>query len=216
MKLKKYISRFHYLTQDHLDHFSVIGQVQMACENGAKWIQLRIMPVDDTEWIGLANHAAAICDDWGTTLILNDNVHVALAAADVQGVHLGRGDMHPAEARRLLGDEKIIGGSALHLDDIRYFAENGADYISIGPFKHTTTKALSTEPIGIPGIEKLVESAQAILGDLDIPLIVAGGVREEDVEAILATGVHGIAVSSAINKAEDPAAAYRSFYKKLL
>jgi thiamine-phosphate pyrophosphorylase len=212
--MRKYIDRLHYLTQDDVPGFSAIEQTLMACECGAKWIQYRALPKPYDELVETAQIIASICDDWGTTLIINDHVEL-FGKADIQGVHLGKNDMHPAEARKILGDDLVIGGSSLSIEDAEYFFHNGADYISIGPYHYTETKKTSSEPKGRKGIEEFIEKIYNHITGFDLPIIVAGGIKPDDLNDILQTKAHGIAVSSAINKSEDPKQSFRDFYKKL-
>lgn len=213
--MKKYISKFHYLTQDLLEGFSPMQQVQMACENGAKWIQYRVMPRPEQQWIDEANEASMICDDWGTTLILNDRPDLAVYCPEVQGVHIGRNDMHPQAARELLGPDKVIGASALSIEDVKFYTEHQVDYISIGPYNYTETKKISIDPRGASGIRSFINEIHDEIPGFDIPLIVAGGIQPVDIEPVFQLGIYGVAVSSAINRSEDPGQAFRSFYKAI-
>lgn len=140
----------------------------------------------------------------GGVLIIDDRVEVA-ARVKADGVHLGRGDMPPGEARHIMGDA-IIGATANTEEDIRAAVEAGVDYIGAGPLRHTTTKKVLAPLLGIEGYTRLMSKA----GDAP-PVVAIGGITPDDVAAIAATGVHGIAVGGAISHADDPCGVTRRF-----
>ena len=211
--MKKYISRFHYLTQD-VPGFSHLELATAACQAGAKWIQYRSKnKKDKTAWLEEAAGLEAICDDWGTTLIICSSVEICLELAEAQGVHLERGDMPVKEARSLLGDDKTIGGSAHTLEDVLAAYDAGADYVGLGPHKPTQTIRHSNDFLGAADYLRIAEELRK--RNVDIPVIAAGGIKIEDVEELMKTGIAGVAVSSAVNLSENPGAAYREFYRKL-
>src|SRR5687768_9023316 len=110
------IAPFHYLTQD-LPQRTHEEQVLIACRAGVKWIQLRLKKSGFNEWAQAARVARKITLDWGVVLIINDNVEIA-GEVNADGVHLGKNDIHWTEARKLLGEEKIIGLSAHSFEDV--------------------------------------------------------------------------------------------------
>lgn len=210
--MKKYISRFHYLTQDLPDR-SHIEQVEIACKAGANWIQYRCLTKSDDELIEELHQVASICDDWGATLILTDHYHL-LDKVDAQGVHLENMNADFNDIREKISDEKTLGASANSVDDIKRITESGVvDYIGCGPFAITQTKPNDYPVLGANGYKTIIEQLNSI--EKDIPLIAVGGIKIEDVEDVLASGVYGIAVSAAVNLATDPGSALKDFYKKI-
>lgn len=210
--MKKYIDKFHYLTQD-LDHRSHAEQARIACEAGAKWIQYRSLYKSDIELLQEINEIAAICDDWGATLIVTNHYHL-LDKADIQGVHIE--DFHAdfLAIRRIIGEEKTLGASALNIDDvIRINNTVAVDYIGCGPYAHTDTKPNDYPLLGIKGYKDIVGSMHE--RGIDIPLLAVGGVTDNDVDELLNAGVYGVAVSAAVNKATNPAEAYKAIYRKI-
>lgn len=210
--MQKYISRLHYLTQD-LPERSHLDQVITACEAGANWIQYRCFSKPEAQLLEEVNAIAEICDDWGTTLIVTDHISL-LAKADIQGVHIEDMAADFSSIRKEIGEDKTLGASANSLADVRRIAAMGVvDYIGCGPFAFTLTKPNDYPMLGKEGYEKL----KADLDDLGIaiPLIAVGGITANDIEQIVSTGVYGVAVSGAINKAENPAAAFKEIYRKL-
>jgi thiamine-phosphate pyrophosphorylase len=211
ISMKKYISRFHYLTQD-LPHRSHAEQTQMACEAGANWIQYRCFSKSDEELISEVHQVASICDDWGATLILTDHYHL-LGQVDAQGVHLENMNADFKAIRKVITDEKTLGASANSFEDILRIAESGAvDYIGCGPFAFTETKPNNYPLLGFDIYREI--SLKMEQQKLEIPVLAVGGIKPEDADMLMTTGIWGIAVSAAINKSEDPYARLKEFYKK--
>ena len=210
--MKKYISKFHYLTQD-LPHRTHIEQTEIACKAGANWIQYRCFSKDDEDLIQEINQVASICDDWGATLILTDHYHL-LDQVDAQGVHIE--DMHAnfEAIRTIISDEKTLGASANTLTDIQRIDASGVvDYAGCGPFSVTKTKPNDYPLLGIEGYKKIADNIIEL--GINLPLIAVGGINLEDTEALLNIGIYGIAVSAAVNSSDSPEKMIREFYKKI-
>ncbi|BDD07293.1 thiamine phosphate synthase [Aureibacter tunicatorum] len=190
------ISRLHYITQD-LSEISHQEQVKRACEGGADWVQLRVKekPVNDIETIAL--EAQKICKKFGAKLIINDHIQIA-KSIQADGVHIGKEDTPPQEARDYLGDNYIIGCTANTLEDVLRLQALKIDYIGLGPFRFTSTKKNLSPVIGIEGYKVILAH------DIKLPIIGIGGIKTEDIPSLLNAGLHGIAVSSLINLAENP------------
>lgn len=205
----KYIEKFQYITRD-IPHLTHIEQVQNACEAGAKWIQYRCLSKNDTELLYDINAIAEICDDWGTTLIVTNHIHLN-GKADVQGFHIENIDADFTTLRKQVGDDITLGGSANTLENLIRLANESVDYAGFGPFAITETKPNDYPLLGIEGYV----SAMIQLNDLNIemPVLAVGGIKIYDVEALMQTGIYGIAVSGAINFAEDFIEAYEDFYE---
>lgn len=210
--MKKYISKFHYLTQD-LPNRSHVEQTAIACKAGANWVQYRCLTKTDTELIEELHEVASICDDWGATLILTNHYHL-LDQVDAQGVHLEDMQADPNKIREIISDEKTLGASANTFEDIeRIFSSGVVDYIGCGPFSLTLTKPNDFPVLGITGYEERIK--KMIDSGIEIPVLAVGGIKIDDTESLLKTGIHGIAVSASVNLADDPAEALRDFYKKI-
>lgn len=208
LPMKKYISKFHYLTQD-LPNRSHVEQARIACEAGANWVQYRCMSKTDEELIPEINEIAAICDDWGATLILTNHYHL-LDKVDAQGVHIEDFDADFAAIRQAIGDDKTLGASATNPALLQRVQDSGVvDYCGYGPFAHTDTKPNNKPLLGYNGYRELEKL------NIDVPVIAVGGVQLKDVEPLLQTGIYGIAVSAAVNLSLDPAGAVKEFYRKL-
>lgn len=124
-------------------------------------------------------------------------------------MHLGKHDMPVDEAREVLGHDFIIGGTANTIDDIRQLKRLSADYVGCGPFRFTTTKEKLSPVIGLEGYKQIMQQVEHEA--LRIPICAIGGIELGDVMPILETGVHGIAVSGAILRADDPVQMMQSF-----
>lgn len=206
--MKKYISRFHYLTQDMTGR-SHVAQADMACQAGANWIQYRCLTKTDDELIDEINQIAAICDDWGATLILTNHYHL-LDKVDAQGVHIEDLDADFVAIRDVISDEKTLGASAISIERLLQIQSlNVVDYCGFGPFAHTNTKPNNYQLLGFDGYRKLANH------HINIPVIAVGGIQLADVDMLMQTGIAGIAVSGAVNLSPDPQGTLKAFYQKI-
>ncbi len=193
--MKKEISKLHVITQDRSDK-THLDQIVNVCKGGAQWVQLRVKNVDNLIWTEIAKDAKKICHQFGTKLIVNDSPGL-VKEVGADGVHLGKQDMNPLEARNMLGEDVIIGGTANTKEDISRLVSEGVDYIGLGPFRHTTTKGNLSPILGVHGVKEILTWAKE--EGLSVPIVLIGGLRLEDTLPILKMGVHGVAVSSAIH-----------------
>lgn len=198
-----------FITNYH-DNISLTEQTEYVLEAGCRWVQLRLKGADDAEIYMVGKALRALCDQYEATLILDDAVRmVPVIGAD--GVHLGKQDMPVDEARKLLGPDKIIGGTANTFEDVERLARQGANYIGCGPFRFTTTKKNLSPLLGLEGYAAILEQMQQ--KQIDLPLIAIGGITTEDVPDLVALGVSGIAVSGAILEAPKPEVMMRRFIR---
>lgn len=203
----KSIAELHYLTQDMAER-SHAEQADLACKGGVSWVQLRVKNKPFGEWLQIAKEVKSICDKHGAHLIINDSVEIA-RSVKAHGVHLGKNDMPVAEARKILGDEYVIGGTCNTAADVEHNINAGADYIGLGPFRHTDTKKNLSPVLGAEGIANVTLEC---LGDcVDFPIIAIGGVTSNDLGELCKSRIHGVAVSSAINYADEPSASVSAF-----
>lgn len=177
--------------------------VRMALEGGCRWIQLRMKDASDDEVRKAAAEIQPMCKAHEAIFLLDDRVELA-KELKADGVHLGKNDMPVDEARRALGEDYIIGGTANTFEDIERLALQGADYIGCGPFRFTTTKKNLAPVIGIEGYREIIEKME--VAGIDLPVVAIGGITADDIDDILATGVRGIAVSGTVLRAENPVA----------
>ncbi|WP_033370370.1 thiamine phosphate synthase [Hymenobacter norwichensis] len=187
-------------------------QAEQACAGGVRWVQLRVKNVPPDEWEELARVTQQVCRRYGAKLIINDNPQLAYTIG-ADGVHLGKQDMPPAEARAILGPGPIIGGTANTFEDVQQLAAAGVDYIGLGPFRFTTTKQNLSPILGMAGYQAILH--QMCAAGLTVPVIAIGGILRADLPELLAAGLHGVAVSGAISNAPDPAAEATLFLNQL-
>jgi len=205
----KYIEKLQYITHD-IPHLTHVEQVQLACEAGAKWIQYRCFSKTDEELLAEINVIAEICDDWGATLIVTDHIHLN-GKADIQGFHIEDLEADFVALRKLVGDDITLGGSAHTVDQLIRLANEGVDYAGFGPFANTGTKPNAFSLLGLEGYSAGVERLKEL--SISLPVLAVGGVKLHDVDALMQTGIHGIAVSGAIYSAVDFIGAYQDFYE---
>lgn len=185
----------------YTDRYSYLDGIRLALEGGCKWIQLRMKNATDDEVRPIAKEAQQLCREAGATFVIDDRV-LLVKELHADGVHLGKGDMPISEARRILGDTYIIGGTANTIDDVRRHYHDGANYIGCGPFRFTTTKERLSPILGLEGYCNIIRSMRE--EGIDIPLVAIGGITAEDIPAIMETGVSGIALSGTILRAKQP------------
>lgn len=196
----------------HNTRFSYLDGALAALDGGCRWIQLRMKDATDDEVRAVARQLQPACRSVGATFVLDDRVWL-VEELEADGVHLGKNDMTVDEARRLLGGDRIIGGTANTIDDIRRLARQGADYIGCGPFRFTTTKARLAPTLGLDGYCSLMSQMRS--EGIALPVVAIGGITLADVPQIMQTGVQGIAVSGAVLNADNPATETRRFVESV-
>lgn len=190
----------------------VIDQAQSALEGGCKWIQLRMKNSPRDIVISTAHELKQICAQYGCILVIDDYVEIA-KELQLDGVHLGKSDMSVAQARLILGMGAIIGSTANTFEDIRNLSKQDTDYIGLGPYRYTTTKANLSPIIGLDGYTSIM--AECRRNKIYIPTVAIGGIDYDDIPDIMNTGVNGIAVSGAITNAPDASAKTRKMIELL-
>ncbi len=187
------ISKLHYISQgknpkEHLEN------IQQACQSGADLVQLRLKRISSDNLLETAKEAREITGHFQTRLIINDHYRVA-KEVKADGVHLGKSDICPLEARKHLHSWQIIGGTANSLKDCQTLISKKIDYIGLGPFRFTETKKNLSPVLGINGYLTILEELQT-----KTPIIAIGGIRLTDILDIMMTNVYGIAMSGEITK----------------
>ena len=172
-----------------------------AVAGGVTMVQLREKDAPTGEFVALAKRLKALLAPLGVPLIINDRVDVALAA-DADGVHIGQSDMAYADARRLLGPDKIIGLSVENFHDLEVANGLDVDYIGISPVYGTPTKTDTAQPFGLEGLRRAVEMSAH-------PTVAIGGMNAQTIGEVMQAGTDGVAVVSAICSAPSPREAAR-------
>jgi thiamine-phosphate pyrophosphorylase len=174
--------------------------IHQALDSGCDWIQMRFKNQKPKKTFALAEAVKFLCEEYLANFVINDDVNLAKQFA-ADGVHLGLSDMGVTEARSILGRTKIIGATANTFEDIVLQVNNGCDYIGLGPFQYTKTKAKLSPILGLEGYSSIIRKMKD--SQIEIPLYAIGGITLEDVENLMLTGIHGIAVSSLITKSDQ-------------
>lgn len=202
------LSRLHFITQDN-QKYSHSGQIELACQGGAKLIQLRMKNSSLQEIEKEAVKAQIICKKYHAILILNDYPEI-VKKIKLDGVHLGKKDMLPQEARKILGNNTLIGGTADCFERIEEIYQY-VDYIGLGPYRFTTTKQNLSPILGIEGMKKNIRKCNE--KNIKTPIYAIAGITENDFSDIFGIGFYGIALSSAITKNENPTKATQNLLK---
>lgn len=187
------ISKIQYISQGRTPEDHLIN-IQKYCSIGGDWVQLRLKNIGFNEYVQYAKEAKSICKKVGATIIINDNAEVAMVSG-ADGVHLGKNDMSPKEARSML-KTKIIGGTANTLDDCKRLSDAQVDYIGLGPFQYTTTKSNLSPVLGLDGYWRITRD----LSDDSPPVCAIGGIEINNVSELIKMGVYGIAASTLLTK----------------
>lgn len=182
---------------------SVVEIAAQAIAGGATILQLRDKRSPDRDVLDAAIAIARLCRTARVPFIVNDRVDIAWASG-ANGVHLGHDDLPPAVARRLLGNDAIIGMSAGNTAELSAALPAQPDYLGVGPMYATSTKSDAGAPVGPAMIRTLRKAAPAT------SLVGIGGITAENAAAVLAAGADGIAVVSAVVAAPDAEAATRA------
>ena len=189
-----------------------LHNIHKALDTGCDWIQLRFKNQNTLAVFTLAEAVKIVCKEYLATFIINDNVYLA-QQLDADGVHLGLSDMKVEEARILLGKTKIIGGTANTFEDVLQRTAENCDYIGLGPFQFTTTKQNLSPILGLEGYRSIIN--QMKIKNIQMPIYAIGGITLENIQDLMETGIHGIAVSGLITQSENPALLINQLNKKL-
>ena len=198
-----------YLITDSTYHTeeSFLHTVEEACIGGATIVQLREKGGSSRDYLNQALKVKEITDRYHIPLIIDDRIDIALAC-DAAGVHVGQSDLPVSYARRLLGPDKIVGATAKTVPQALEAYEQGADYLGVGAMFPTTTKVVTilTAPATLTEIRHTVP----------IPVVAIGGLNRGNMDILKDTAADGIAVVSAIMKAEDPRSAAEELKKHMI
>lgn len=214
MKLRNV--RLQFITH-YTERYSYIDSARIALEGGCRWIQLRMKDADETLLEETALIVQKMCKEYDATFIIDDNVHLC-KKIKADGVHLGKNDMPIAEARKILGDDFIIGATVNTFDDVIKSTRQQdnrqqtlspfpspapvPDYFGCGPFRFTSTKKNLAPILGLDGYREIMKKMKE--NNIDIPLVAIGGITKDDVPELMKTGIDGIAISGSVLRAENP------------
>jgi len=200
------IGRLHIIT-DTRPGRDPVAIATAAVEAGAPVVQVRGKELTDRELYELTCRIRDVCARRGATCLVDDRLHVALAAG-VDGAHVGEHDLPVEVARDVLGPSLVLGATARDPANARAHERRGATYVGVGPAYSTLTKAGLPSPLGAAGVQRVAAA-------VGIPVIAIAGVTAARVPELLAAGAYGVAVIGAVSDATDPHAATEELLRVL-
>ena len=190
------ISKIQYITNGASEK-EILDEVVAVLDAGIDWVQLRIKD-ESIDFLRIAKKVKSLCTN-KATFIINDKIDIT-KEVDADGVHLGLEDTPVDEARRLLGSNKIIGGTANTIEQAQMHKDASADYVGMGPYRFTKTKKKLSPILGIEGYATPVASKFLA----NFPVVAIGGILTEDIRILKdKTSVHGVALSGLIKNSEN-------------
>jgi len=204
-------SKLQYISQGSTAK-EQLENIENTLDAGCEWIQLRFKNAGENEFYAVAQQIKNLCESHNATFIINDNVELA-KNIDADGVHLGLQDMSVTMARSILGDKKIIGGTANTLNDVVTRIHEKCDYIGLGPLRFTETKTNLSTVLGIDGYKNILN--EVLKDKVPIPIYAIGGIAIDDIASLMNTGVYGVAVSGAITNKTNKKELLKTFYSLL-
>ncbi len=207
MNIDKKTLRLYAVTdRTWLDGRTLYDDVENALKGGVTLIQLREKNMSTDDFINSAKEIKSLCEKYNVPLIINDNVDVA-KAVNADGVHIGQNDMPAHEARKILGENKIIGVTAKTVEQAQKAEKDGADYLGSGAIFGTTTKG-DTKKMDM-------QTLKSITSSVNIPVVAIGGIDGDNVLQLKGTGIVGAAVVSGIFAQDDIETATKDLYNKI-
>lgn len=194
--MKKFDTRLYFITDSTgFTEEDFLYRVERALMGGVTFLQLREKNKTTREYIALAEKVHTLAKKYGVPLIIDDRVDIALAV-DAEGVHLGAEDMTIAQARKILGNDKIIGATAKTVPWALDVYNQGADYLGVGAIYPTTTKVKTV----LTSVDTLRDICKAV----PISVNAIGGLNKDNINVLAGIPIAGICAVSAIMKADDP------------
>ena len=194
--MKNFDSSLYFITDSsNFEESEFLYRVEQALQGGVTLLQLREKDKSTREYIVLAEKVHNLTRKYNVPLIIDDRVDVALAI-DAEGVHVGQSDMPVILARKLMGDQKIVGATTKTVEQAKEAYEQGADYLGVGAIYPTTTKVKTI----LTSTETLHDICEAV----EIPVNAIGGLNKDNIDILEGIHIAGICVVSAIMKADDP------------
>ena len=194
--MKEIDTRLYFITDStNYDEEEFLFRVEEALKGGATLLQLREKEKTTREYIELAGKVHDITKKYNVPLIIDDRVDVALAV-QAEGVHVGQSDMPVYIARKLMGEDKIVGATTKTVSQAKEAYEQGADYLGVGAIYPTTTK--------VKTVLTSTDTLKDICNSVPIPANAIGGLNKDNIDVLKGIPIAGICVVSAIMKADNP------------
>ena len=192
----KFDSSMYFITDStNYSEEEFLYRVEQALMGGITLLQLREKDKSTREYMDLAEKVHTLTKKYNVPLIIDDRVDVALAI-DAEGVHVGQSDMPVSIARKLMGDDKIVGATTKTVEQAVEACAQGADYLGVGAIYPTTTK--------VKTVLTSTETLKDICNSVPIPANAIGGLNKDNIDILKGISISGICVVSAIMKAENP------------
>lgn len=191
------LPKLYAVTDARLSGLSHAEQVRRLAAGGARIVQLREKHAAPRDFLRDAAEAAQLARALGVLLVVNDRADVALACG-ARGLHLGQDDLDPAAARRVVGDDFLIGYSTHNVEQAAAASRLPVNYVAIGPVFGTRTKENPDPAVGLEGVARVRAALPA-----RVPLVAIGGITAENAPAVLAAGADSVAVVSALLASPD-------------
>lgn len=201
--------RLYFITNSQTAE-GTVNQAKTAIDCGCRCVQIRMKDATPEAVEKVTAEVAEYAKPFGCNVIVDDHVEIA-AKGIADGVHIGKKDMNPFEARKMLGDLPILGFTANSIEDIHNAKGLPIDYLGIGPLRETTTKKNAAAPLGLSTYQSLKKGA-----DYAMPYVAIGSVGIADIQPLMKAGAMGVAVSAAIAKANNPMAATKELVKETI
>lgn len=197
-----------YLVTDRkwLNGRKLTDDLKKAILGGVTTIQLREKNLSNEEFISIAKEVKKVCQNYHIPFIINDNLEVALAI-NSDGIHIGQNDIPASIVRKQIGPNKILGVSVHNLKEAFQAKIDGADYVGVGAIFSTETKNDATNVT--------LDSLKKICDNIDLPVVAIGGINLDNISKLKDINIAGIAVVSAIMKANDITAASGQLVREL-
>lgn len=194
--MKKLDTTLYFITDSNgFSETEFLNRLEAALKGGATLVQLREKNRTTREYVDIAEKAHRLTEKYNVPLLIDDRVDVALAVG-AEGVHLGQTDMPICVARRLMGENAIIGATTKTVEQALEAQEQGADYLGVGAIYPTTTKVVT--------VLTPIETLKDICDSVNIPVNAIGGLNKDNINIFNGIGISGICVVSAVMKAPDP------------
>jgi thiamine-phosphate pyrophosphorylase len=211
LHLKKALKLYFVMGSQDVGSYDPLTTLEIALKSGItcyQWREKGAESLTGSERFVFAKAARRLCQTYHVPFFVDDDVSLALEL-NADGVHVGQKDEIAREVRQKIGPAMWLGVSAHSVEEAERALAGGADYIGVGPYKPTQSKADAESPLGDTLIRTLTEM------NYPLPMVAIGGVTSADIPAICSAGAAGVAVISAISKAADPAMAVDHFLSKL-
>lgn len=204
LKTKKFRGLYVIIDPSFINSEDPVNVAKQVLDGGANIIQLRNKADNIRDTVDWAMKISRLCNTYNAFFIVNDRVDIAIIS-NSDGVHLGQGDISPDHVKNITDKDLIIGSSNATINEIEESNKNSSDYIAVGSIYSTDTKS-NTRPASL----NLLVEAKKISKK---PIVAIGGIKENNIEEVLETGVDSVCMVTAITLSKDPQKATERFTK---